>query len=205
MGIWDRIFAAFYDPMMAATDEAGLAEHRAQVANQASGRVLEIGAGTGRNMALYPDSVTELVLSEPSLPMSKRLEAKLGEATVSPVRVVNAGAEQLPFEDASFDTVVSTLVLCTVPDLPGTLAEVRRVLKPQGRFLFLEHVRASAPRLAAWQDRLHGPWRAWGNGCHCNRDTVAAIRQSGLDVTELVEDNLPKMLLASPLARGSAV
>ena len=95
--------------------------------------------------------------------------------------MIEAPAESLPFEDDSFDTVALTLVLCTVPDPPAALREIARVLKPGGRFLFLEHVRADEPKLARWQDRLHGPWYLFGDGCHCNRDTLATIEGSPLD------------------------
>jgi len=95
--------------------------------------------------------------------------------------VVEARAERLPFPDDSFDTVVSTLVLCTVEDPTRTLSEVRRVLRPGGSLLFIEHVRAESPGLARAQNALHGPWFAIGHGCHCNRDTAAAIAASGLE------------------------
>ena len=135
-----RICAAVYDRMSAGFEKAGGAEMRSRLLANASGRVLEIGAGTGLNLTHYPESVTELVVTEPESPMLRRLERKVAGARPA-VRVVQTEAESLPFEDQSFDTVVSTLVLCTVRDPDATLAEIRRVLKPGGRFLFLEHVR----------------------------------------------------------------
>jgi ubiquinone/menaquinone biosynthesis C-methylase UbiE len=120
--------------------------------------------------------------------------------------VSEAPAERLPFEDASFDTAVATLVFCTIPDPAAALAEVARVLKPGGRLLFLEHVRAEDPKLARWQDRLEKPWRFVGDGCHCNRDTVATIAASPLRVGEIQHDRLPKAPpIVSPLVHGSAV
>ena len=179
MSVWGRIFAAMYDRMLKDTEEAGLRDHRRAIVGRARGRVLEIGAGTGLNLDHYGPEVTELVLTEPEEPMAKRLRAKLTDG-----EVIGAGAEDLPFPDGSFDTVVSTLVLCTVPDQERAIAEIRRVLKPDGQLLLLEHVRSDEPGTAKWQDRLHGPWKAVGNGCHCNRDTAAALTRAGfrLDV-----------------------
>jgi ubiquinone/menaquinone biosynthesis C-methylase UbiE len=115
------------------------------------------------------------VLTEPDEPMARRLERRWSG-------VVRAPADALPFADRSVDTIVSTLVLCTVPDVPAAAAEIRRVLKPDGRLLFLEHVRSDDPRLARWQDRLNRPWHAFAAGCDCNRTTLESLRSSGFDV-----------------------
>jgi ubiquinone/menaquinone biosynthesis C-methylase UbiE len=115
--------------------------------------------------------------------MRRRLARKLEDARV-PVDVSAAGAEALPFPDGSFDTVVSTLVLCTVPDQEAALDEVRRVLRTGGRLLFIEHVRA-AGSAARWQDRLEPLWRRLLGGCHPNRDTVAAIEEAGFEIETL--------------------
>jgi ubiquinone/menaquinone biosynthesis C-methylase UbiE len=201
---WGRLFSAIYDRGMKGTEEAGLGEMRHDLLSQASGRVLEIGAGTGLNLSHYPDSVGDRVFTEPDPHMAKQLRAKLGrEAGMG--TVIEAPAEALPFEDASFDTVVSTLVLCTAPDPAGAAREVRRVLKPGGRFLFLEHVRSEDPKLARWQDRLEKPWRFLGDGCHCNRDTVATLRAAGFELPDLVHDRLPKAPpIVRPLVHGIA-
>src|SRR5690348_14006223 len=137
MSLYGRFFAATYDRLMAGTEKAGLRERRHDLLASASGRVLEIGAGTGANLDHYPDAVTELVLTEPEEPMARRLEAKAAESG-RVVTVVRAPAESLPFPDDSFDTAVCTLVLCTVRDPERTLAELERVLKPGGTLLFLE-------------------------------------------------------------------
>ena len=192
MSLWGRVFAAMYDRMLSSTEEAGLRDHRRALVGRARGRVLEIGAGTGLNLDHYGPEVTELVLTEPEEPMAKRLRAR-----VTTGEVVGAGAEQLPFPDDSFDTVVSTLVLCTVPDQERAIAEIRRVLKPDGQLLFLEHVRSHDPKTAKWQDRLHGPWKAFGNGCHCNRDTAAALTGAGFRL-EMESWRMPK---APPIVR----
>lgn len=202
---WGRAFSAVYDRAFKATEEAGLRQMRGELLAEARGRVVELGAGTGANAELYPDAVEELVLAEPDPHMSKRLRAKLAERG-STATVVEAPAERLPFDDASFDTAVVTLVLCTVPNPQAALDEVARVLKPGGRLLFLEHVRSERPGLARWQDRLERPWRFLGDGCHCNRDTVATIEASPLTLGEVEHDRLPKAVpIVEPLVRGSAV
>jgi ubiquinone/menaquinone biosynthesis C-methylase UbiE len=168
-----RIFAAFYDRLLAESEREGLADLRSELLSGAAGRTLEIGAGTGLNLDHYPLAVTQLVLTEPDPHMAKRLRNTLGETTpVAPTEVVEASAEELPFDDTSFDTVVSTLTLCTVADPERAAAEARRVLRPDGRFLFLEHVRdADGTGRARWQDRLERPWGWVAGGCHPNRDT----------------------------------
>jgi ubiquinone/menaquinone biosynthesis C-methylase UbiE len=202
---WGRVFAAMYDRSLRATEEAGLTQMRRELLAGAGGRVLEIGAGTGANLDLYPDGVDELVLLEPDPHMAKRLRAKLAE-TGRAVTVIEAPAERVPCEDASFDTAVATLVLCTVPDPAAALAEAARVLKPGGRLLFVEHVRSRHPGLARWQDRLEKPWRFLGDGCHCNRDTVATIERSPLLLEQVSRGAMPKAPpIVRPLSRGIAV
>jgi ubiquinone/menaquinone biosynthesis C-methylase UbiE len=202
---WGRTFSALYDRLMAGTEEAGLREKRRDLLASASGRTLELGAGTGLNLALYPEAVEDLILVEPDPHMVKRLRARVAESGRE-ADVRETGAERLPFEDSSFDTVVATLVLCTIPDPQAALAEARRVLKPGGRLLFLEHVRSEDPGLARWQDRLERPWQFFGDGCHCNRDTVATISASGLELERVERDELPKSPpLVRPLAIGRAV
>ena len=186
-----RIEAALYDRMAARFESAGGAELRARTLADAEGRVLEIGAGTGLNLARYPEGVEELVLTEPEPAMVRKIERKLSSAS-PPVRIVPAPAEALPFEDESFDTVVSTACLCTVQDPPRSLAEVRRVLRPEGRFLFLEHVRSDNPRIARRQDRLNPVWRAVTNGCNCNRATLEAIEEAGFTIEAAERGDLPK-------------
>lgn len=202
---WGRVFAALYDRSLRATEEAGLRRMRGELLAGARGRVLELGAGTGVNLDLYPDGIADLTLVEPDPHMAKRLRAKLADSSHA-ASIVEAPAEALPFEDGRFDTVVATLVLCTVPDPAATLTEAARVLVPGGRLLFLEHVRAEQPGLARWQDRLEKPWRFLGDGCHCNRDTVATIAASRFAVGELERGQLPKAPpIVTPLVCGSAV
>ena len=180
MDAWSRLFALAYDPFLWLGEKRGVRALRRSMLARARGRVLEIGAGTGLNLTLYPPTIDELTLSEPEEPMARRLERR------SHATVVRAGAEDLPFGDGSFDTVVSTFVLCTVPDVRAAIAELRRVLAPDGQLLFIEHVRAErGSNLARWQDRLHDPWHAFACGCHANRDTPALLRDGGFDLNEM--------------------
>ena len=199
------VFAALYDRISAANERAGFADRRAELLAGARGATLEVGAGTGLNLPNYPAAVTDLVLAEPDRHMARRLRARLADAG-RPAEVVEAPAERLPFEDGRFDTAVVTLVLCTVPDAARALEEIARVLKPGGRLLFLEHVRARQPRLAVWQDRLERPWGWVAGGCHPNRDTVAALEASPLSVESADPGELPKAPpIVRPLVVGVAV
>ena len=202
--LWGPLFARGYDRLNRIAEDAGLRDKRRALLARAQGRTLEIGAGTGVNVVLYPDSVTELVLSEPDSHMRRQLEKKLA-ALGRRAEVVDAAGERLPFPDASIDTVVATLVFCTIPDPQAALAEIARVLRPGGRLLFLEHVRSNDPRAAHWQDRLERPWGWFGRGCHPNRDTLATIVASGLEVAEVERDRIPKAPpIVRPLIAGEA-
>jgi SAM-dependent methyltransferase len=203
---WGRLFSATYEFGLGKTEESGLREMRHELLAGARGRVLELGAGTGLNLEHYPEGIEGLALVEPDPHMTKRLRDKLAAlGKTAQVSVIETPAETLPFPDDSFDTVVVTLVLCTVPDPAAALGEIARVLKPDGQFLFLEHVRSRNPTLAKWQDRLEGPWRFLGDGCHCNRDTAAAIGAAGFQLGEVEHDSLPKAPpIVRPLIRGRA-
>jgi ubiquinone/menaquinone biosynthesis C-methylase UbiE len=208
MNLWGEMFAAGYDRLMAGAETAVLRGHRKTLVSRVTGHVLEVGGGTGANLPFYGAGVEELVITEPEEPMARRLERKLPGYSL-PARVVRAPAEDLPLEDASFDFVVSTLVLCTVDDPARALAEIHRVLKPGGQLLFLEHVRSDGPRLARWQDRLHGVQVRVGHGCHCNRRTLENIERAGFSIAELEHDrmrNMPPIVrpLIAGLARASA-
>lgn len=202
-----RIFAGLYDLMLSGTERGGLRDMRAELLSEAGGRTLELGAGTGLNLAHYTDAVTELVLTEPDPHMARRLRRRLQDEPPAPARVevVEAPAERLPFEDGSFDSVVSTLVLCSVETPATATGEIVRVLKPDGRLLYLEHVRADDDGLARWQDRLERPWGWLGAGCHPNRDTVAQLEAAGFEADSLVRDRMPKAPpIVRPMVRGRA-
>lgn len=197
--------ARIYDPFLWLAERSGMAELRRSLVTQAGGAVLEIGAGTGLNVAHYPDGLDRLVFCEPEPHMAQRLRRRVAHLGRS-VQVVRAPAEMLPFEDATFDTVVSTLVLCTVADPESSLDEVRRVLRPGGALLFLEHVRADGARLGRWQDRLQGPWAAFADGCHCNRRTLERLRARGYAVSVTDRATWRRMPpIVRPLVAGRAV
>ncbi|HET9257125.1 MAG TPA: class I SAM-dependent methyltransferase, partial [Pseudonocardiaceae bacterium] len=202
--VYSRLFAAGYEWLLRGSERAGLAGRRGDLLTHARGATAEIGAGTGLNMGYYPDTVTELVLIEPSPHMARRLRARAAQRE-RPARVVDAAGENLPFPDASFDTVVATLVLCTVVDPAQTLSEIARTLRPDGRLLFLEHVRSDHPRLAARQDRWHRVWRLLGDGCHCNRDTERAIATGPFTIERITHGRMPKApRIVAPLIAGIA-
>jgi ubiquinone/menaquinone biosynthesis C-methylase UbiE len=196
------VFAALYDPIGASMERRWMGARRRRLLAGARGAVLEIGGGTGANLVHYRD-VDRVTIAEPDPFMRSRIGPKLQDSRV-PVEVSSAGAEALPFPDGSFDTVVSTLVLCTVPDQEAVLEEIRRVLRPGGRLLFIEHVRA-AGSMARWQDRLEPLWRKLLGGCHPNRDTVAAIEGAGFEM-ETFESFYPPDPLSglTPHVQGSA-
>jgi ubiquinone/menaquinone biosynthesis C-methylase UbiE len=199
------LFAAMYDRMLAGVEKAGLRERRARLLESARGSVLEIGAGTGANLPLYGPNVGALTLTEPEAPMARRLAKRLREQSRA-ADLVEAGAEELPLPDGQFDTVVSTLVLCTVADPLRALREVWRVLKPGGQLLFIEHVRSDDPRLAKWQDRLNGLNRIVGHGCNCNRSTLDVIKQVGFTIRSLEKGQLAKAPpFVRPLITGAAI
>jgi ubiquinone/menaquinone biosynthesis C-methylase UbiE len=195
--------AALYDTVLWRAERRGMRDRRASVLAGAHGRTLEIGAGTGLNLRHYPDAVDELVLTEPVEAMSTRLHRRAKEDDRA--RLVASSAESLPFEDGYFDTVVSTLVLCTVEDPERALAEIARVLKPGGQLLFIEHVRSDDPKLARWQDRLHKPWFAFGDGCNCNRPVLDQLR-GAVDVERVERATWRAMpRIVQPLVYGRAV
>ena len=204
----ERLFAAFYPRLVELSENAGQRETRRGLVSQAVGRTLEIGAGHGLNLAHYRESVGELIITEPSPHMRRRLRRALdaGAPNVGSWSLLHADAQQLPFPDASFDTVVGTYVLCTVPDPARALAEVARVLAPAGRLLFLEHVRAGeGTLLARFQDLAELPHRCVAAGCHPNRRTWELIEASPLEVERLTFGSQPRALATvRPTIIGSA-
>ena len=202
---WGRLFASLYDRALKASEENGLGEMRRTLLAEARGREVEIGAGTGVNLDLYGAGIDDLTLVEPDPHMGAKLRDRLTGHS-GPARLVTAPAEALPFPDDTFDTAVATLVLCTVPDPVAAIVELARVLKPGGRLLFIEHVRAADLGSARWQDRFEKPWRFMADGCHCNRDTEANLRASSFALESIDHGVLPKSPpIVRPLISGVAV
>lgn len=173
--------ARTYDWAMKGPEAKCLSKWRRELIRDLAGDVLEIGAGTGVNLACYTSSVTRLVVTEPDPHMRAKLEAKRGGEAPGSVEVVATEAESLPFDDESFDAVVATLVLCSVGDVAQTLAEIHRVLRPGGKLAFLEHVAADDnPDRLRWQIRLEPIWKCLQGNCHLTRRPGAAIVEAGL-------------------------
>ena len=183
MAGFSRFHAAIYDPIMRGQERRFLGRLRDDLLGRARGETLEIGAGTGLNLPRYR-TPTRVVATEPSPQMLARLHRRVGESQV-PVVVEEAVAEALPFDDASFDTVVTTLVMCSVPDPMRAMAEIRRVLKPGGSYLFLEHGGSDDDRLARWQRRLDRAWTIISAGCHLDRNITTHLGEAGLSLTSL--------------------
>jgi ubiquinone/menaquinone biosynthesis C-methylase UbiE len=188
------VVAATYDAFMLPQELfLGLRKQRVRMLREASGRVLEIAAGTGLNFPYY-QRAAEVIAVEPDPNMLRRAKRRATEAPC-PVTLVEAGADALPFDDGEFDTVVIAFALCTIPDVEAALREVRRVLRPDGRMVFLEHVRSASPRMAHVQDSLTPLWRKLSGGCNLNRETVEAIER---------EFDLERVWRKRVLVQGSA-
>jgi SAM-dependent methyltransferase len=181
-----------------------LARTRAALVPQAEGRVLEIGIGGGRNLPYYrPDRVTSVTGVDPAAAMSRRARRRAAAIPI-PVDVIALELGEIQAERGSFDTIVCTFTLCTIPDLEAAFREMRRVLRPGGRFLFGEHGRAPEAGVARWQDRLTPLWRPLAGGCHLNRDIPALIRAGGFRIEELSAGYLSRPRLLTYVYRGSA-
>lgn len=200
-----KLSALLYDPAFWIGERAGMADRRRSIVSQAKGRTLEVGAGTGLNFDYYTTDADPLVLSEPEENMANQLRKRV-EASGRQAEIIRAPGELLPFENDSFDTVVGTLVLCTVEDPIASIAEIKRVLKPGGKYLLIEHVRADSERLARWQDRMNKPWGVIADGCNCNRETAQLLADAGFDMSDVTDDRWKRVPpLVKPLISGTAV
>lgn len=201
-----RLLATVYDLFTRETEAACLSRWRAELLRDISGDVLEVGAGTGLNVPWYPRSVHRLLLSEPDEFMRRRIIERLRTHPDLNAQVIGGVADDLPLRDKSVDVVVATLVLCSVPDEARALAEIRRVLKPGGRFAFIEHVAAEGrPRRLKWQRRLEPVWKRVAGNCHLTRHTEAAIREAGFDIAHIERESMRKAVpVARPTIRGVA-
>ena len=187
-------FACIYDRLQTTTEGSYMRRIREEIVGGARGRVLEVGAGTGVNFVYYNDHAEEVVATEPDPYMLERARRRLEDAGC-PIELRQASAEELPFADGSFDTVVSTLVMCTVSNPLRALAEVRRVLKPSGELRLFEHVRYDHAFGAFWQDLVTPVWQWFGAGCHPNRDTARLVREARFEFQHL---ELTKPVLPIP-------
>ena len=182
MGLYaTQIFPRLMDWVMA---RPAFSQLRETLLRLASGEVLEIGFGTGLNLRHYPATITRLSIVDPATLLPAKVARRMAAAPY-PIQTTHVTAENLPFPDQQFETVVSTWTLCTIPDPVLALREVGRVLKPGGRFLFLEHGRSDDRTTAAWQDRLNPIQNVMGCGCHLNRQIDRLITQSGLTIAHL--------------------
>lgn len=195
--------AALHDWVMRWVDARGFTSVRRRVGRGAFGAVLEIGGGTGRNLAFMTRADSVHVL-EPDGTLHRRI-VRAARASGCAAVIVDGRGETLPFPDDSFDTVIATLVLCSVDDPQAVIGEIRRVLRPQGSFRFAEHVRDQVPARARRQDRLAGPWARCAGGCRPNRDTLAAIADGGFAIVEFERGRLAGVpSIIRPLIVGSA-
>jgi len=205
MGIYaERIFPWMIDRGL---DTPGINARRERLLAHATGETLEIGFGTGVTLPFYDFArVTRLIVVEPSTGMNRRAARRIA-ASGAPVEIVAGGGEHLPFADARFDTVVTSLTLCSVGDPAAVLAGIRRVLKPGGKFLFLEHVRSDHPDRARWQRRLTPLQKVIGVGCHLDRPTADWVRDAGFDLPAVEQQIEPSMPFAPfvPLIEGVAI
>lgn len=201
------LLAKVYDGAMRKEEEACFGAWRGELLGDLKGRVLEVGAGTGINLSRYPRSIDRLVLSEPDRHMRRLLSARVSAGDLPSAEVIDAPAERLPFDDGSFDAVVSTLVLCSVKDLSVALGELRRVLCPGGELLYMEHVCAEpGTGLYRWQRFLNPLWRWTNENCHLTRDTAAAIESAGFKLSHHVRaTNTGGLQITSPTIRGRAL
>ena len=198
------LWPAIYDFITRTCDRGGFGTMRHELVRDALGATIEIGAGTGGNLAHYPPDLERLVLVEPDRRMLRRLRARAG-AMRPDADVVEASADRLPFPDESFDTAVVTFVLCTVPDPATALAEIRRVLRPGGRLLLAEHVRSDDPKLARRQHRQRRFYNLVVAGCNPNRDTLTTVQAAGFTVDEIRSGEIPKApAVERPLIIGAA-
>jgi ubiquinone/menaquinone biosynthesis C-methylase UbiE len=201
------LMAKYYDFMLRDSEEKCLREWRKSLLQDLSGDILELGCGTGANLAFYPQTINKLVLTEPSPHMRHQLTLKCSGYQNLPINLLDCSAESLDFPNESFDAVVSTLLLCTVNNPNLALAEIFRVLKPHGKLLFIEHVAArDNPKRLKWQQRIEPFWKIVQCGCHLTRDTEASILKSGFRLEKITRQSMRGVpSVVRPSIRGIAV
>lgn len=200
-----KLGAALYDFVMTRPEKAGLQQWRRQLLASAGSTVVEIGAGTGANLGLYPEHVERLIAVEPNAAMAQRMALDTFSGR-GDAEILEAVVGDLPLADDSVDTVVTTLVLCSVPDVAQGLAELRRVLRPEGKLLFMEHVASCDQGLRKWQDRVDPLWYGLNGDCHLNRRTESALEDAGFEIIDCKRDRMPRApAVLAPTIRGVAV
>jgi ubiquinone/menaquinone biosynthesis C-methylase UbiE len=203
VSLFQHVFAAAYDPVMSPLEHRRLGERRRELLAGLSGELLDLGAGTGANLAHLPRSIRRVIAVEPDPAMVRRLHHRAA-AHPSDIEVVAAEAEALPLPDNCVDIAVTTLVLCTVRDPQAAVSELHRVLRPGGRLVVIEHVVDPAPRRARWQRRLAPAWRVVARGCHLDRDTRTTLARGGFDVSEVDSWQLSRRGPTVPAISGVA-
>lgn len=198
-GVHHPLFARLYERLAPKMEKEGAAEHRRELLARLEGRVIEVGAGTGINFGHYPPTVSEVVAVEPE-PYLRRRAVEAARTAPIPVSVVDGLADSLPAEDASFDAAVTSLVLCSVPDQSAALAEVHRVLRPDGELRFYEHVLSDSPRLARFQHAVGHVWPLLAGGCHPDRSTGDAIEAAGFAIDDARRFRFSPSLIETPVA-----
>jgi len=199
--------AAFlYDHFMTTVERSCLKEWRHELLEQVSGEVLEIGAGTGANLEFYPETVTRLVLTEPDQHMRQFLQKNTHHSKLKDIHIANETAEDLDADDESFDFVVTALVCCSFADLEAALLEIRRVLKPGGSLLFMEHVAADdGTGRRYWQNLVNPIWRKVMGNCHLNREIEGAMISVGFNIRQIKRESMRTIIAPLlPTIRGCA-
>jgi len=202
----ELLFAKLYDYLMKDAEERGLQDWRQELLSNLPANVLEIGCGTGANLKFYTSSIENLILVEPSLPMSKELAQKIPFCQAKNVRLLQEDGEKLSLAEASCDAVICTLVLCSVKNPAKVLAEIHRVLRPQGQLIFIEHVAAfNNIKRYKWQLRLAFLWKYFTAGCHTTRDTEENIKQAGFSIEKITRQSMRGVPpIVRPSIRGVA-
>lgn len=202
-----RFFAFIYDPLIAKTEAACLQDWRKELLSHASGTVLEVGAGTGANLLFYTDKVDKLIISEPDEFMRRKLMTKLDDSPIDNYEIKPFGMEDIDLPDNSVDCVVSTLVCCSVQSPQKSLQQVFRILKPGGKFLFMEHVAAEDnPKRLKWQNRINPIWKRISGNCHLNRETEKYILETGFTIQSIKKASMRKApSFVRPTIRGVAI
>ena len=197
----------YYDKIMRDAEDKSLREWRKLLLSNISGYVLELGCGTGANLEFYSDTVKHLVLTEPSAHMQRKLQAKISSCKIANIELLSDKAEGISLSDSSVDAVVCTLVLCSVNHLEKSLTEIHRVLRPQGKLYFIEHVAATNNlKRYQWQRRLAFLWKCLASGCHIIRHTEEAITQAGFSIIEIDRQSMRGVpAIVRPSIRGVAV